>query len=348
MNLREVIIRKQKIVSFFSGCGGLDLGFVLAGAEIVWANDMDPSACETYRRNIGEHMVEGDVSEIDLDGLPRADGIIGGFPCQDFSKIGRRKGIEHGGKRASLYEYMVEAIKLTRPAFFLAENVMGLLSSNEGRDFERVCRDFSIGGYHLQVVRINFADYGVAQRRRRVLFIGTTFPWQMPFPTTPEPYWVTAEEALAHVDQVETNNEVIRPTSHELWLLPQIRAGECAVQAAKRVPGLVNSKWREGMYRRLDKDKPALTILGSHSYYYHWEEHRRLTIRETARLFGYPDNFRFMGSYTSQLAQLRNSVPPGGIRVVAESLLERRGCDLEALPLGRMLLRQRESSYEQA
>lgn len=120
----------MKLLSLFSGCGGMELGFVQEGFEVVWANDNDVSACRTYRRNFGNHIVQGDISNIDINALPYADVVTGGFPCQDFSMIWKREGINT--QRGNLYKYFVEIVNIVKPKVFIAENVKGLLSANKG------------------------------------------------------------------------------------------------------------------------------------------------------------------------------------------------------------------------
>ena len=121
---------KPKVVSLFSGCGGMDLGFKHAGYELIWANDFEKAACDTYSMNLGKHIVHGDITELDLKKIPDCDVMIGGFPCQDFSMIWKRGGLETD--RGNLYKYFVKAVKLKKPRIFVAENVKGLLTANKG------------------------------------------------------------------------------------------------------------------------------------------------------------------------------------------------------------------------
>jgi DNA (cytosine-5)-methyltransferase 1 len=132
--------KKYKIVSLFSGCGGMDLGFVQEGFEIVWANDIDKWACQTYRKNFGNHIFEGDIADLDLKNLPKADIVTGGFPCQDFSMIWKRGGINT--ERGNLYKYFVDVVAEIEPKIFVAENVRGLLSANNGEAIKQIVEDF--------------------------------------------------------------------------------------------------------------------------------------------------------------------------------------------------------------
>lgn len=153
--------KKIDIISLFSGCGGMDLGFSQAGFRILWANDIDPIACDTYERNIGRHIVCGDIQEIDYSTTPRADLILGGFPCQDFSMIWKRGGITT--KRGNLYRNFVELVAQKEPLMFIAENVKGLMTVNKGKAIRQIIEDFSttgVYGYTTTPHLINFADYG--------------------------------------------------------------------------------------------------------------------------------------------------------------------------------------------
>lgn len=132
---------KPKILSLFSGCGGLDLGFMQEGFEVVWANDNFHEACETYKRNFGNHVVEGSITDMDFNDTPDCDIITGGFPCQDFSMIWKRGGLKTD--RGNLYKHFVRAVATKQPKVFVAENVKGLLTANKGKAVEQIVSDFS-------------------------------------------------------------------------------------------------------------------------------------------------------------------------------------------------------------
>ena len=137
---------KLKVVSLFSGAGGMDIGFINAGFEIIWANDFFQEAVDSYRKNIGKHMIYGDITKISSDDIPDgADVIIGGFPCQGFSVANTRRSMED--KRNFLYKEMLRIIKDKNPKFFVAENVKGILSIEKGKVFEMIKSDFESLGY---------------------------------------------------------------------------------------------------------------------------------------------------------------------------------------------------------
>ncbi|WP_013322259.1 DNA cytosine methyltransferase [Gloeothece verrucosa] len=316
-----------KVISLFSGCGGMDLGFKWAGYQIIWANDIDHDACETYKRNIGDHIIKDDVKNINFEQLPDCDLILGGFPCQDFSMIWKRGGLETD--RGNLYQYFVKAVEAKKPLVFVAENVKGLLTANGGKAIEKIIEDFqNCGefGYRIFADIYNFADYGTPQLRQRVLIIGvrgdSPYIYQKPNPTHPPENYKTAGEALKDVEKVIYNNEHLKiqaKTKKMLNLIPEGGNYKSIPKTSRYyVKGMISH-----VYKRLDRNKPATTIIaagGGGTWGYHFTEPRALTNRERARLFDYPDDFIFIGSIASVRRQIGNSVPPGGIKIIAEEL----------------------------
>jgi DNA (cytosine-5)-methyltransferase 1 len=311
---------KIKIASLFSGCGGMDLGFKLSGFELVWANDINEQACKTYAKNFGNHIVVGDITKIDYSTIPSVDLILGGFPCQDFSVIWKRGGIET--ERGNLYKNFVDIIDHKNPLMFIAENVKGLVSANKGMAIKQIISDFgSTGkfGYNTNPYLINFADYGTPQLRERVLIIGVrkdiNLFFDIPSPTHDPTNYVTSSRALEGVEKVKYNNEhqkISKSTVEKLNLIPP---GGNFTSIPKDSPHYVKGMISH-VYRRLHSDKPSTTIIaggGGGTWGYHFKEPRPLTNRERARLFGYPDDFVFEGTITEVRRQIGNSVPPVGI-----------------------------------
>ena len=209
--------KKPRVISLFTGCGGLDIGFHQQGYEVVWANDFDEWAAETYKHNLGDVMVCKDIAKINPykdKNIPASDLIIGGFPCQDFSIIWKRPGLN--GDRGNLYKSFLRFVDAKKPKAFIAENVKGLLSANNRNAIEQMISDFeSIApGYLIKPKLYNFADYGVPQFRERVLIVGiridTGFDFKHPKPThgpKAGKLYVTAGEALKGAEKVKFNNE---------------------------------------------------------------------------------------------------------------------------------------------
>lgn len=316
--------KNPTVASLFSGCGGMDLGFSQAGYNILWANDFVENACETYAHNIGNHIVCGDITKINLKTIPDVDIIIGGFPCQDFSMIWKRGGIETD--RGNLYRYFVEAVKLKKPKVFVAENVKGLLTANGGKAVEQIARDFAEIGYVVDVDLYNFATYGVPQLRERIFIVGVradlNWSFTKPQPTHNPKTYVTSGQALKGVKSVKLNQEkqnIADKTRRMLELIPEGgNFSDIPKSSPLYVKGMISH-----VYRKLDRKKPSTTIIasgGGGTWGYHYEEPRPLTNRERARLFGYPDDFFFVGSISDVRKQIGNSVPPPAAKILGEHL----------------------------
>jgi DNA (cytosine-5)-methyltransferase 1 len=175
-----------KIVSLFSGAGGLDLGFKMAGHTVIWANDLYSDAVETYKANLGNHIFCKDVCTVDENEVPDCDIIIGGFPCQGFSVANTKRSADD--ERNQLYKQLIRIIDAKQPKFFLAENVKGLFSLAKGQVLKMILDDFTNLGYKVQAQILNAADYGVPQLRQRVFIIGVrndlSFEYEFPIKTT--------------------------------------------------------------------------------------------------------------------------------------------------------------------
>ena len=173
---------KFKIASLFSGCGGLDLGFIQAGFEVIWANDFFKEAVQTYKNNIGDHIVYGDITKIPSEEIPNNfDILLGGFPCQGFSIANSKRSMED--ERNFLYKELLRLISDKKPKFFVAENVKGLLSMQKGKVFEMILEDFKALGYNVDYRVLKASDYGVPQNRERVVIIGNRLGLENLFPT---------------------------------------------------------------------------------------------------------------------------------------------------------------------
>lgn len=325
--------KKPELISLFSGCGGLDLGFHLEGYETIWANDFSEWACDSFRNYFGDVIREGDITQINpyIDKtIPSSDLILGGFPCQDFSVIWKQPGLD--GKRGGLYRHFLEFVDAKKPKAFVAENVKGLLTANKRMAIETIIKDFEAiaPGYVVKPHLYNFADYGVPQFRERVLIVGirvdTGFDFKHPLPTHGEgranPY-VTAGQALAGALDVEFNNEHINCADKTRRMLELIPAGGNFTDIPKDNPLYVKGMISH-VYRRIHPDEPSKTIIaagGGGTWGYHYPEPRPLTNRERARLQSFPDDFEFKGSVTEARRQIGNAVPPEGVRLLARRLL---------------------------
>lgn len=320
------------IVSVFSGCGGLDMGFHMEGYKTIWANDCSEWAVKTFRKNVGDVILLEDITKINPytdKSIPDCDLILGGFPCQDFSVIWKQPGLN--GKRGGLYRNFLEFVDAKKPKAFVAENVKGLLTANKRKAIETIIKDFEscAPGYVVKPHLYNFADYGVPQYRERVIIVGirvdTAFRFVHPKPThgpgTDTPY-VTAGEALKDAEQVPYNNEHQKCMEKTRRMLELIPAGGNFTDIPKDHPLYVKGMISH-VYRRIHPDEPAKTLIaagGGGTWGYHYPEPRPLTNRERARLQAFPDDFIFEGSITEVRRQIGNAVPPTGVRALARRL----------------------------
>ncbi|MEW8028844.1 MAG: DNA (cytosine-5-)-methyltransferase [Candidatus Thiodiazotropha sp.] len=287
------------VISLFSGCGGMDLGFkgsfTFLGHrykrlpfKVTWACELNEAACRTYRQNVSKHIRQGDIWEL-MDSLPpHADVVIGGFPCQDISVNGKGAGI--AGKRSGLYRAMVEAVEWTRPKIFIAENVKGLLMRHHADALKKVLADFRAIGYNVTYQLYHAADFGVPQTRERVIIVGAlpdVKPFEPPKPTLNASSYVTAMEAI-----------------HDLIDLPEDESINHIWSRANRSPDQGD--------RRLVANRAGYTIRAEchGNIQWHYELPRRISMREAARIQSFPDNFIFDSKLRETERQIGNAVPP--------------------------------------
>lgn len=182
---------KFRVISLFSGAGGMDLGFINAGFEIVWANDFFKEAVESYKKNVDNRIVFGDITKIDSSQMPdNIDLVIGGFPCQGFSVANTKRSMKD--ERNFLYKEMLRVIRDKQPKFFVAENVKGILSMKKGKVIEMIKNDFRKLGYKVDARLLNAAEYGVPQARERVVIIGNRIGVDNPYPKAT--HWVDSKK----------------------------------------------------------------------------------------------------------------------------------------------------------
>lgn len=329
-----------KLGELFCGPGGLALGATTAnvdGMRIIhqWANDYDRDTCNTYIRNIcpdnPDSVICGDVRKLDIDKLGEIDALAFGFPCNDFSVVGEQKGFD--GVFGPLYTYGVKALKTYQPKWFLAENVGGLRSANDGKAFEKIKKDLIDAGYRIVPNLYKFEQYGVPQARHRMIIVGirNDLPYEYKVPS-PEPYKdvdVTCKNAIENppIPQNAPNNELTRQSKQVVERLKHIKPGENAFTANLPDELKLNVKGAKisQIYKRLDPTKPSYTVTGSGgggTHIYHWSEPRALTNRERARLQTFPDNYVFEGSKESVRKQIGMAVPSAGARIIFEAILK--------------------------
>ena len=313
-------MRDYTIGELFCGAGGMALGAGQAGFKHLWASDYDNDACKTFKKNIPcEDVICEDVHSLNLEKLKPVDIFCYGFPCNDFSIVGKRKGID--GNFGGLYKYGVDVIKRVNPLCFVAENVSGLSSANNGFIFKKIMAELSnVGiGYNINVNLYRAEEYGVPQKRHRIIFVGIRKDldlfYKVPSPTHFKP--VTAREAFEDnpITAGAYNNERKKQHPRVVERLEYIEPGQNAWNAT--LPehlrlNVKNAKMSQ-IYKRLHPDQPSYTITGSGgggTHCYHYSEPRALTNRERARLQSFPDDFIFCGSEESVRKQIGMAVPP--------------------------------------
>lgn len=292
----------MKVVSLFSGAGGLDYGFHMAGHEVIWANDLYEDAVETYRKNMGNHIVCEDISKIDAKNIPDCDIVIGGFPCQGFSVANMKRHVDD--ERNALYKQLIRVIAEKKPKFFLAENVKGLTNLGKGEVFKMIIKDFENLGYCVKYKVLNAADYGVPQTRQRVFIVGVRndVKWEYEFPTPTHDKneanglakWVSVSEALEDIPDPDLENDLPNHTYSKYKL---------------NINGYIG-------HRLLDPTKPAPTVTargdnkGGVVIHPHPNGQRRMSCRELATVQSFPLHYEFAGNNSSVYRQIGNAVPP--------------------------------------
>lgn len=294
---------RHSVVSFFSGCGGLDLGF-LGGFSykqeklrklpfnIQAAYDFDEKCVSTYKENIGEHAEVLDLAHADPAKLPHAEVLIGGFPCQDFSSCGPKRGLS--SQRGKLYNALVSYMKEHKPMVVVAENVPHLAKIGDGKVIETILTDFKGVGYRFEVWNLFAPDYGIPQNRSRLFFIGVRDDI-CGMPEKPKPDFEKNHRSIkwAIHDLEKITDETI-PNQSQYFLASKAKKGN----------GQGDEKSRA--------DEPSYTVRANAKsrVQFHYSLDRRLTVRECARLQTFPDDFKFSFSATTNVMQIGNAVPP--------------------------------------
>ena len=310
----------MKLASFFSGSGGLDLGFEKAGFEIIWANEYDKTIWETYENNHTKtHLDRRSIVDVQSSDVPDCDGISGGPPCQSWSEAGALRGIED--QRGQLFFDFIRIIKDKQPKFFLAENVSGMLAPRHSEALENIKSLFEDCGYNLSFELLNAKDYDVPQDRKRVFFVGIRKDFKFHFkfpepvgdsPTLEDTIWDIQDSVIPAGEKNKTNGKNCAIPNHEYltggfstmylsrnrvrsWDEPSftIQAGGRHCPIHPQAPKMT----------KVEKNKQIFSPGSEHLY-------RRLSVREAARIQTYPDDFIFY--YKSVLdgyKMVGNSVP---------------------------------------
>lgn len=308
-----------KAISLFSGCGGGDLGltggfeflgtkFGKLGFEIIWANDIEPHAVSTYRKNFKSTIIEDDIAKIKKSDIPDHDLLVGGFPCQSFSMVGKRKGFED--PRGQLYNQMIRILKAKKPKAFIAENVKGLVSIEKGEVLKKILADFEKSGYKVFHKVLNASLFGVPQKRERLFIIG-----------------IRKDSKKLHFDFPQAEKEIIplkKVIDNHNKIDTKYYFSQRAIDGLKNANKAFNkgrAQKMSGPCNTISTHLSKVSLNGTDPVLLVKEGcYRRLTPREAARIQSFPENFVFEGSEGKQYIQIGNAIPPVLMWHVAEAV----------------------------
>lgn len=304
--------RKLKVASLFCGCGGTDVGmqgdfdylgkhYESNNVEIVYANDIEKTACNIFEKNFGLTPDNRDIRNIKSDEIPEFDILTGGFPCQSFSIVAqnpKRLGIKD--EKGMLFFEMCRILRDRKPKCFIAENVKGILTANKREAFPLIIKEFEDSGYNVKYQIVHAVEYGVPQKRERVIIVGfrkdLDIEFEFPNPTTP------------NIDQYVPLNAVLEPEVDEKYFFSQ-----------RAVDGMMKNRESMNKGRAQNPDEPCNTV-GAHlakvslnstdPVLMIGERYRRFTPREVARIQSFPESFILTESESAQYKALGNAIPP--------------------------------------
>ena len=318
----------MNFIEVCAGAGGLSLGFIKAGFKPILLNDNNKYCCETLKLNHKDvNVLCGDMLDIDSDKYKnKIDILMGGVPCQSFSQAGKRKGIKVD--RGKLFFHFIKMIDEINPKIFLIENVKGLLSLDKGNTFKYILNEFEkINKYNVKYKVLNANDYSVAQNRLRLIIVGVnkSIKNEFSFPKEHD-YKPVLKDVLTNCPESE-GSLYKQAKADVLKLVPQ---GGCWIDLPKDIQksymgaSYNSGGGRRGIAKRLDMNKPSLTILCSpqqkQTERCHPIETRPLQILESARIQSFPDDYKFFGSLAQKYKQIGNAVPPNMSKAIAEEI----------------------------
>jgi len=329
---RTITLEKPpRLISLFSGAGGLDLGFEQAGYKIVIANEYDKTIWETYEKNHNAPLLKDDIREISSDEFPECDGIIGGPPCQSWSEAGALKGIND--PRGKLFFDYIRLLKDKQPKFFLAENVSGMLANIHQKAVRNIVNMFENAGYTVYIEMLNAANYAVPQDRERVFYIGIRkdLKCKFAFPapcrskiTLRKAIWDLKDNAIPALPYNKTNGDTCIIPNHEYMIggFSSIFMSRNRVRNWDEQSFTIQAGGRHAPIHPqapkmnfIEQDKREFVKGSEHLY-------RRLSVRECARIQTFPDSFEF---YYSEIANgykmVGNAVPVRLANYMAKAIL---------------------------
>lgn len=313
----------MKIISLFSGCGGLDLGFEKAGFKVAFANEFDKTIWETFKLNHPDtKLIEGDIRNIKEEDFPEeVDGIIGGPPCQSWSEAGSLRGIKD--ERGQLFFEYIRILKNKKPKFFLAENVSGMLADRHSEAVKHILNLFEEAGYDVSLTMVNAKDYGVAQERKRVFYIGFRKDLNINFSfpkgstedddkkiTLKDIIWDLQETAVPAGEKNHHNPLAINNNEYFTGSYSPIFMSRNRVKGWEEQAFTVQASGRQC---QIHPQAPKMIKVGKNDCRFaegYENLYRRMTIREVARIQGFPDTFKFIYNNTNDAYKMiGNAVP---------------------------------------
>jgi len=326
----------MKVISLFSGCGGLDLGFERAGFEIPVANEYDKTIWSTFKANHPKtRLIEGDIRKVNESDFPSdVDGIIGGPPCQSWSEAGSLKGIEDA--RGQLFFDYIRILRKVKPKFFLAENVSGMLANRHNEAVQNIIKLFEESGYNVTLTLVNAKDYGVAEERKRVFYIGFRDDLKIDFKfpvgsttddnkkiTLKDIIWDLQSTAVPSGEKNRRNPDAINNNEYFTGSFSPIFMSRNRVKSWNEQAFTVQASGRQC---QLHPQAPKMIKAGKNDCrFVEGKEHlyRRMTIREIARVQGFPDDFKFIyESVDDAYKMIGNAVPVNLAYEIASAIKE--------------------------
>lgn len=314
---------KPTVISLFSGCGGLDLGFELAGFDVPVANEYDSTIWATFEANHpNTKLIKGDIRNIDAKDFPSdVDGIIGGPPCQSWSEAGSLRGIEDA--RGQLFYDYIRILREVKPKFFLAENVSGMLANRHSQAVQNIIEMFNETGYNTTLTLVNAKDYGVVEERKRVFYIGFRKDLEVDFKfpegstkddskklTLRDIIWDLKDTAVPAADKNHHNPEAINNNEYFTGAFSPIFMSRNRVKGWDEQGFTVQASGRQCQLHpqapKMEKvDKNDCRFVQGQEHLY-----RRMTVREVARVQGFPDTFKFIyDNVNDGYKMIGNAVP---------------------------------------
>ena len=322
---------KPKIISLFAGAGGMDLGFCQAGFEITIANEYDKSIWATYEKNHQNPLLKGDIRKFhDSDFPDGCDGIIGGPPCQSWSEAGALRGIDD--ERGQLFFDYIRILKAKQPKFFVAENVSGMLAKRHNTAVQNILALFEQAGYQVFIQMLDAYDYGVAQTRKRVFYVGfrkdlrlDTFEFPQAIDARQnlkDCIWDLKDNAIPALDKNKTNGNVCKVLNHEYFIgsYSSIYMSRNRVRSWQEPSFTIQASGRQAPQH---PNAPKMQNVGINQFEFvgNVNQYRRLSVRECARIQGFPDDFEFVySSVNDGYKMIGNAVPVRLAYVVAKQI----------------------------